>query len=337
VELKRVLEVQPNSLEARLLNASVDTLERRFADAERELTLLQKELPNNSNVHLRTALYYQIRGFAPQAEKSFLRALELSPDSEDILTNVAQFYMLQRKTDQAVKVIADALPDAKKRAFHHELIGKVYSHAGHSTEAETAFKKALSMEPDRVDVIAELASEYINARRYDDALKQLDELLKRMPLNAKAYVMKGMIFQAKDDLNQAKESYDRALKIDPDQFAAANNLAYLLAEQGRDLEVALTWAQTARRLQPDSHVTADTLGWVQHKMGRDILARDQLQFAVSQQPDNPTYQYHLAMTYKETKQIPQAQAALKKAFGSKETFKEKSLAETALQELSSAK
>jgi Tfp pilus assembly protein PilF len=63
------------------------------------------------------------------------------------------------------------------------------------------------------------------------------------------------------------------------------------------------------------------------------LARDQLQFAVSKQPDNPVFQYHLAMIYKETKQINEAQSALKKAVGSPKDFKEKSLAQAALKDI----
>ena len=93
------------------------------------------------------------------------------------------------------------------------------------------------------------------------------------------------------------------------------------------------YAQTARRLNPDQPAAADTLGWLQYKLGRHVLARDQLQFASSKDPNNPTYQYHLGMIYKETKQIPLARAALQRAISSKEDFKDRSLAEAALKEL----
>jgi predicted Zn-dependent protease len=117
----------------------------------------------------------------------------------------------------------------------------------------------------------------------------------------------------------------------------ANSLAYFLAEDGRDLETALKWAQTARRVNPENPNYADTLGWVQHKLGRNVLARDQLQFAVSKQPDQPLYQYHLAVVYKETGQPEQAKAALKKALSSGRNFSERTLAEAALKELGGVK
>jgi tetratricopeptide (TPR) repeat protein len=336
VELQEVLKVQPGSVDARLLQASVDTLEKKFTEAEREFNALLKELPDNAHVHLRTGLYYQVRGMVLQAEKNLLRALELEPDSNEILEDVAQFYVFQGKADQALKVIHDTVPDVRKGAFHYELMGSVYSGARRPQDAEAAYKKALQVEPDRVNAKASLATEYIEMQRYDEALTQIDDLLKQMPGNASAYMMKGMIYQAKENLEQAKDNYDQALKLDPTSYVAANNLAFLLAEEGRFLEVALTWAQAARRLRPNEPNSADTLGWVQHKLGRSISAREQLQFAVSKQPDNPTFQYHLAMIYKETKQVAQAQAALRKALSSKAVFKQRNLAEAELRELSQA-
>ena len=182
-----------------------------------------------------------------------------------------------------------------------------------------------------------LAVQYIQTGRLDEAQQRLAELLKKNPSNATAYAVKGSIFQSQGNIQAAKDNYAQALKIDPNAFLAANNLAYILAEEGRDFEVALTWAQAARKSAPDNPDGADTLGWVHHKLGRNVLARDQLRFAVSKQPDNPVFQYHLAMIYTETKQVSEAQSALKKALSSKTNFKEKSLAETALKQIAQLK
>jgi tetratricopeptide (TPR) repeat protein len=333
VEAQKALATDPKSVAGRLVRASVNAMQGKLAEAEQEFTALQKELPDDASVQLRTGMYYQLRGRNAEAEKNLLRALQLQPDSDDVLRQVVQYFDSQKATNRAIDIINTTVPDSKKRALHYEMAGVIYARASRLPEAEAAFKKALQMEPDRVESHANLANVYIGLTRYDDALKQIDELLKQVPNNANAYSMKGVIYQTKEDLASAKDNYERALKVDPNSFVAANNLAYILAEQGKDLEVALGYAQTARRLGPDQPASADTLGWIQYKMGRHVSARDQLQFAVSKQPENPTFQYHLGMVYKETKQIPQARAALQKAIGSKENFKEKSLAEAALKEI----
>ena len=173
--------------------------------------------------------------------------------------------------------------------------------------------------------------------RSDDGLKVLDELAKKQPSNAGTYVAKGIVFQQQGKIEEAKESYTQALKTDPNQAMAANNLAYLLAEEGKDLNSALGWAQSARKSLPDNPNIADTLGWVYYKMGSYVLARDQVRFAASKQPDNADFQYHLGMIYKQTKQMSEAQAALKKAVSGSKDSKEKSLAEAALKEIASSK
>jgi hypothetical protein len=49
------------------------------------------------------------------------------------------------------------------------------------------------------------------------------------------------------------------------------------------------------------------------------------------------FQYHLGIIYKQNKQNPEAQAALKKAAASPKDFKEKPLAQAALKEIAELK
>ena len=65
-----------------------------------------------------------------------------------------------------------------------------------------------------------------------------------------------------------------------------------------------------------------------------MLAREQLQFAVSREPGNGIFQYHLGMIYRANNQVAEATSALRKAANSQQDFKEKSLAQAALKDLS---
>src|SRR5262249_3328021 len=136
---------------------------------------------------------------------------------------------------------------------------------------------------------------------------------------------------------QAKQNYTQALTLDPSLNGAANNLASILADQGQDLTVALNLAQSARKGEAENAAYADTLGWIQHKLGSNILARDQLRFAVSKDPDNPLFQYHLGVIYADTRQIAEAQTALKRAINNPKSFSERERAEAALREISKPK
>jgi len=51
--------------------------------------------------------------------------------------------------------------------------------------------------------------------------------------------------------------YQQALNIQPDNPLASNNLAYVMLQQGGNVDVALAMAQTARRGMPDSPQAAE--------------------------------------------------------------------------------
>jgi len=335
-EIRKALEVRPDFVPARLIKATLDNVDKNYNAAEQELTSLAKQLPDNALVYRQMAVYYDSRGRTADAESNFVRAHELRPEAPELLRDLVFFYMRQKQADKAIQRIT-AVADDKKTAFHHELLGVVLSRSGKLPDAEQAFKKALEKEPARLSAHAFLVADFMRAGKEDDALKQLDEMIKRNPGNNDALSMKGQIYQGQGKLAEAKEQYSQALKANPNMDLAANNLAWILAEDGSDLNAALGYAQSARKRQPNSPEVADTLGWVYYKLGNNVLAREQLRFAVSKQPDNAVFQYHLGLIYKQNKQIDEAQAALKKAVESKQQFKEKSHAQAELQALLTAK
>jgi Flp pilus assembly protein TadD len=123
----------------------------------------------------------------------------------------------------------------------------------------------------------------------------------------------GSLEEAKGDTSKAMDDYQKALKIDPNDGSAANNLAYLTVDTGGNVDVALSLAQTARRIMPDSPQTADTLAWVYYHKQNYGAARDLLESALRTSPDDPTMHYHLGMTYAALNDKSDAQTQLKKA------------------------
>jgi tetratricopeptide (TPR) repeat protein len=332
VEVRRILDADPTNPAGRLLQASIDRLEKRFSQADAQLQSLLKQQPSNPEIHQQMALNFAASGRAADAEKSFLRALELQPDYPQRMTELVNFYLSQKQPDKAIQRL-NAIPDAQKQAFHYVLLGGVYLQSNKPADAEAAYNAALEKDPKGGTADAALASLYIRTGRMDEGLKKLDDLIAKNSSNAGAYTTKGMIYEQQGRIAEAKASYNSALQADPNSDVAANNLAYLLAEEGRDLQTALTWASSARQRQPNSPAIADTLGWVYYKLGNHVLARDQLEFAALKDPAHPVYQYHLGMIYKGLNQSRQAREAFSKAAGSTREFKEKPLAQAALQEL----
>jgi len=87
----------------------------------------------------------------------------------------------------------------------------------------------------------------------------------------------------------------------------------MMLENGENVDVALTLAQTARQSMPNSPGSADTLAWAYYHKGTYGFARDLLEDAVKNDPGSATMQYHLGMVYVKMMDKSNAAIHLKKA------------------------
>ena len=88
--------------------------------------------------------------------------------------------------------------------------------------------------------------------------------------------------------------YRDLLEWAPSNVGAMNNLAFLLAEQGGDLDEALVLAERASAVAGGDPSIADTLGWILHLTGDTRRARGLLERAATQLVDQPEVLHHLA-------------------------------------------
>ena len=147
----------------------------------------------------------------------------------------------------------------------------------------------------------------------DAAIAVWQQWLSAHPDDPRANTLLGSLEQTKGDINKATDYYKKALQLDSSQAVAANNLAFLMVENGENTDVALSYAQTARRSLPNSPSTADTLAWVYYHKGTYSLARDLLEDAVKADPNDPSMHYHLGLTYSKLGDKTNAAIQLKKA------------------------
>jgi tetratricopeptide (TPR) repeat protein len=331
-EMEKVSAVTKNYPPARLINAAIARSEKRYAESERELSALIKEQPSSADIHDQMARTQLAMGRSADAEKTLLRTLELDPNSYSRVEQLTRFYIETKQPEKAIQKVGP-IADQEQKAQYFELLAAVYASMGKVPEAEANYKKALEKDPKGSNADAALANLYIQTGRLPEALQKLNEVIQKNPNNAGAYATRGMLYETQGKTEDAKTNYRRALDLDANSDVAANNLAYMLAEEGKDLESALAWAQGVKRRNPESPAIADTLGWVYYKYGNYTLARDQMLFAISKDANNPTFYYHLGMIYKELKQTREAAEALRKASNNPKDFKEKTLAQAALKEV----
>jgi tetratricopeptide (TPR) repeat protein len=174
---------------------------------------------------------------------------------------------------------------------------EAYVHGGRKDlkAAEQALLRGLEREPDSQAAITLLAGLYSDQKDYDNALTRLDELLKRNPKSAAAWMQKGVIYQAKGENSKAKDAYERAIEADPKHGPSLNNLAFMLSEEPGKLEEAFALATRARQAAPANPAIADTLGWINYKRRAFLPARALFAEALETM-DVAEIRYHLGIT-----------------------------------------
>jgi tetratricopeptide (TPR) repeat protein len=189
--------------------------------------------------------------------------------------------------------------------------------------------KAIAAEPNRQDLMIARANLYVRSQRYDEAIAtykdlvgkqtnpgtmfyQLGETYKRkgdINLAADAFrkssqanpnwtaplVQLGLILETFGPADQAKPIYEQILKIEPNNAVALNNLAMRKADEGSDLDAALTMAQRARQLAPNAAAMADTLGWIYIKKNMSGDAERIFKDLVDKDPSSSTFRYHYGL------------------------------------------
>jgi len=150
----------------------------------------------------------------------------------------------------------------------------------------------------------------------------------------RSYVLLGTLEERRGNWQKAQELYQKALQVQPDYPVAANNLAYLTLEHGGNADVALSLAQIARRGMLDSPSVADTLAWAYYQKGAYASAIDLLNEAVKQDPQNPTFHYHLGLAYQKTNDRARAKEHLERTLKIDPNYSQAAEIKKALAELS---
>ena len=198
-----------------------------------------------------------------------------------------------------------------------QLQGEVALYSGDNATAETSFQRAIELDPNDLGAYEKLARYLMVTGRQDEVVKTYEAALAQNPDSARLHLTVGSLYELRQDVPKAIQHYEDAVRLDPKLAVAKNNLAYLIAETGGNLDRALDLAQEAKELLPDNPNAADTLGWVLYKKQSHDAAIGYLREAVrGMEPDDPQLpivRQHLALAYEAAGDVKSAREVVDEA------------------------
>ncbi len=160
-------------------------------------------------------------------------------------------------------------------------------------EAVGVFKEALGLAPGEPFRYVLLIQGYSAAGRHKDALDAAEQARLKFPQDAAVLYQLGAALDRAGRRAESEKVFRDVIAHDPLDASALNYLGYMLAEQGRSLDEAVTLIQRALKLEPDNPSFLDSLGWTYVQQGQLDLADTPLTAAATKLPRNSVIQEHL--------------------------------------------
>jgi tetratricopeptide (TPR) repeat protein len=216
----------------------------------------------------------------PEMVRNMLQAaLEETPGKLDYVSALASLELADGHAERALEVLDENSEAGSLPAALRLLRARILLALGRIGEAEKDARAAASERraPGPVGTLARILE--AQGKR-QEAISYLEEADREQPLDASNRWLLARLHVAEGNLEAARRALEATLDLLPDLYGAQNDLAYVLAESGGDMERALALAMSARAASPDDPAVADTLGWVYYKRGLAESAVGQFRAAI---------------------------------------------------------
>ena len=289
-----LLKIDPRNLQGHLSRSAALLALKDTDKAREELDLITKLFPQNPDARYQVGLLaWQDKDYK-KAEQTFGSLYRDNHDSRGLM-GITETMAAQNHLDDAIKEMDKAIAAEPTRQDLKLARANLYVRSQRYDDAIATFKGLLEKEPASADLLFRLAETYRRKGDINLAAETFRKSSQAAPSNTLPLVQLGLILETIGPLDQAKAVYEQILKLDPNNAIALNNLAYRKAEEGLDLDSALTMAQRARQIQPNATAMADTLGWIYIKKNMSGEAERIFKDLVDKDPNNPMFHYHYGM------------------------------------------
>lgn len=256
----------------------------KLAEAKNDLQEIVRLSPRSPSAMVNLAKVLIAEKNAAGALDLYEKALAVDPQSFDAVSGIVSMSIEMNQTARAHARI-DGLIDASAGkgdvlAGLHYLKATIFTAEKNMAAAESELLAAISLDGDYLPAYSTYASLLTAQNRTDEAVAQYKKVLDKRPA-AQIYTMLGILEDSRGNTAEAEKSYRRALEIAPETPIAANNLAWLIADNQGNLDEALQLATAAVAKNQTVAGFYDTLGWVYLKKGLASPAVEQMKKAVS--------------------------------------------------------
>ncbi|MGA8026391.1 MAG: tetratricopeptide repeat protein [Bryobacteraceae bacterium] len=303
-----VLAVEPKNPDARLIKDRALIATNQADRAQADLEELLQQYPTMNDAHLQLGNLYLNQKKFDKASAQFEAVWKGNPPDDRGLIALQSVKLAQGNGEDAVKTLEDLVQkNPTQLAYKYQLADFEAAVGARAMKADPAHGRQLLAQA--AETLKEILKTTANPAvvwlrlgilqrelgQFDAALASFEQAGNADPHYAEAFLNQAVLLASLGKKKEAADAYNKVLGINPENAVALNNLAFLNAESGTNLDQAMTFAERAKKEAPNSPDISDTLGYVYYQKHLNAEALRIFRQAVLDEPQNPTFHFHLAM------------------------------------------
>jgi len=304
------LGIQADLMEARILRAAALVGLSQYDQARTELSALEKADPGNAEVQFQFA-------FADVAEKHYalaenrLQKLASAPSTRArALEGLVALYQAENKPDKIVPLLTDELRKSPQSAVGTSLLAREYLRVGQYDQALTLFQTLAKYDPGSSEIYRLIGAAWEGKGQREKAIESFSQAKRVAPTDPGAVAGLADLLRMAGRRSDAMANYRDLLKLEPGNATAMNNLAYMLAEDGTNIDEAQGLAEGALQKAPNNPMFRDTVALVYMRKKQNESALREFDRIVRESPEDPLFRYHYGLALLESGQPQKAKVEL---------------------------
>jgi Tfp pilus assembly protein PilF len=213
-----------------------------------------------------------------------------------VLAGMAEAFEGENQGAKSIQLLQDELRGNPNLTALRGVLARIATTAGKFDIAIEQYQQLAASAPHSIDFLILLSGAYSAKGDAKSAEAVLEKAVQSDPKSVLASLLLARTLLATGRINEAKARYRMALQLQPNNASALNDLAYLMADSGENLDQALSYAQRglqyAARDASLRTSLSDTLGWIYVKKNMNDTAVETYRPLVRDNPGNASYRYH---------------------------------------------
>jgi putative PEP-CTERM system TPR-repeat lipoprotein len=224
-ELELATTLDPKSAQATMALVQTEMSLKHYDKALAAVESLEKQQPDNPQVHNLKGAVYLVKGDSANARAAFEKAVALQPTFFPAVTNLTRLDLQENKPEVAKQRFEKVLEKDKNNYGAMAALGELALLQKHTDEATSWFEKGSNANPEAVVPAVKLGIHYLRINQPQKALALARKYLTANPTNPDLLELQGQAQVATKDAAAALETYSKLVNVLPKSAPAQLRLA----------------------------------------------------------------------------------------------------------------